>query len=31
LIAQAQAEMEKLEEDLKTFADGGTPLGFIFG
>jgi hypothetical protein len=31
LIQQAQAEMEKLEEDLKTFADGGTPLGFIFG
>ena len=31
LIAQAQAEMEKLEEDLKTFAEGGTPLGFIFG
>jgi hypothetical protein len=31
LISQAQAEMEKLEEDLKTFADGGTPLGFIFG
>ena len=31
LIAQAQAEMEKLEEDLKTYADGGTPLGFIFG
>lgn len=31
LIAQSQAELEKLEEDLKTFADGGTPLGFIFG
>lgn len=31
LISQAQAELEKLEEDLKTFADGGTPLGFIFG
>jgi hypothetical protein len=31
LIQQAQAEIEKLEEDLKTFADGGTPLGFIFG
>lgn len=31
LIAQAQAEMEKLEEDLKTYTDGGTPLGFIFG
>jgi hypothetical protein len=31
LIAQAQAEIEKLEEDLKTYTDGGTPLGFIFG
>jgi hypothetical protein len=31
LISQAQAELEKLDEDLKTFADGGTPLGFIFG
>lgn len=31
LIAQAQAELEKLEEDLKTYAEGGTPLGFIFG
>ena len=31
LITQGQAELEKLEEDLKTFADGGTPLGFIFG
>lgn len=31
LIQQGQAEIEKLEEDLKTFADGGTPLGFIFG
>jgi len=31
LIAQSQSEIEKLEEDLKTFADGGTPLGFIFG
>jgi hypothetical protein len=31
LITQAQAEMEKLEEDLKTYAEGGTPLGFIFG
>jgi len=31
MIAQGQAEMEKLEEDLKTYADGGTPLGFIFG
>lgn len=31
LIQQGTAEMEKLEDDLKTFADGGTPLGFIFG
>ena len=31
LIQQAQTEMEKLEEDLKTYAEGGTPLGFIFG
>lgn len=31
LIAQAQAELEKLEEEIKTYADGGTPLGFIFG
>jgi hypothetical protein len=31
LISQAQAELEKLDDDLKTFADGGTPLGFIFG
>lgn len=31
LIAQAQAEQEKLEEELKTYAEGGTPLGFIFG
>ena len=31
LIAQGQAEMEKLEEDLKTYSEGGTPLGFIFG
>ena len=31
LIAQATAEMEGLEEDLKTYVDGGTPLGFIFG
>jgi hypothetical protein len=31
LIAQGTAEMEKLEDDLKTFADGGTPLSFFFG
>ena len=31
LKAEAVAEMEKLEEDLKTYVDGGTPLGFIFG
>jgi len=31
MIAQGQAEMLALEEDLKTYVDGGTPLGFIFG
>lgn len=31
LITQAQTELEKLEEELKTYSDGGTPLGFIFG
>jgi hypothetical protein len=31
LIAQAQTELEKLDEDLKNYAEGGTPLGFIFG
>jgi len=31
LLTQAQTELEKLEEDLKTYAEGGTPLGFIFG
>ena len=31
LINQGQAEIEKLEEDLKTYTDGGTPLSFIIG
>jgi len=31
LKSEAQAELEKLEEDLKTYAEGGTPLGFIIG
>lgn len=31
LIAQGQAEIEKLDEEIKTYTDGGTPLGFIFG
>lgn len=30
LMTQAQTEIEKLEEDLKTYAEGGTPLSFIF-
>jgi len=31
LKSEAQADMEKLEEDLKTYSEGGTPLGFIIG
>lgn len=31
MIAEAQAEMEKLEEDLKTYVDNGTPLTWITG
>jgi hypothetical protein len=31
LKSEAQAELDKLEEDLKTYAEGGTPLGFIIG
>jgi hypothetical protein len=31
LINQATAEIERLEEELKTYVDGGTPLGFIIG
>jgi hypothetical protein len=31
LINQGQAEIEKLEDDLKTYVDGGTPLSFIIG
>jgi hypothetical protein len=28
---EAQAELEKLDEDLKLYIDGSTPLGFIIG
>ncbi len=31
LIAEAKEEMAKLEEDLKLYVDGGTPLSFIIG
>jgi hypothetical protein len=31
LKSEAQAEIEKLDEDLKTYVDGSTPLGFIIG
>lgn len=31
LKSEAQADMEKLEEDLKTYSEGGTPLGVIIG
>jgi hypothetical protein len=31
LIAEAKEEMAKLEEDLKNYVDGGTPLSFIIG
>lgn len=31
LIQQGQAEIEKLEDALIKYEDGGTPLGFIFG
>lgn len=31
LKQEAQAEMEKLEEDLKTYVDGGTPLTWVTG
>ena len=31
LKAEAQAEIEKLEEDLKLYVDGSDPMGFIFG
>jgi hypothetical protein len=28
---QGQAEMERLEEDINKFADGGTPHSFVIG
>ena len=31
LKTEAQAMMEKLEEDLKNYIDGGDPLSFIIG
>jgi hypothetical protein len=31
LKQEAQQEMEKLEEDLKTYVDGGTPLTWVTG
>ena len=31
MIAEAQAEMEKLEDDLKTYVDGSQPLTWITG
>lgn len=31
LKAEAQAEMDKLEEDIKTYVDGSTPLTWVIG
>ena len=31
LKGEAKAEMEKLEQELKDFVDGSTPLGFVIG
>jgi hypothetical protein len=31
LIAQSQAEIDKLDQDLINYVDGGTPISFIFG
>jgi hypothetical protein len=31
LKTEAQAEMDKLEEDLKTYVDGGMPLTWVTG
>lgn len=31
LKSEAAADMEKLEDDLKTYVDGSTPLGFVIG
>jgi hypothetical protein len=30
-MAEGQAEMEKLEEDLKNYVDGSTPLYWVTG
>jgi len=31
LITEAQAEMEKLEEELKNYVDGSQPLTWVIG
>ena len=31
LKSEAQAELEKLEQDLNLYIDGSDPLGFIIG
>ena len=31
MVQEAQAEMDKLEEDLKTYVDGSQPLTWITG
>jgi hypothetical protein len=31
LKAEAQADLDRLDEDLKLYTEGGTPLGFIIG
>ncbi len=31
LIQESQVEMEKLENDLRTYVDGSTPLSFVIG
>ena len=31
LKAEAQAEMQQLEEDLRNYVDGSDPLSFIIG
>ena len=31
MVAEAQAEMQKLEEDLKNYVDGSTPLTWVIG
>jgi hypothetical protein len=31
MVQEAQAEMEKLQEDLKLYVDGSQPLTFLMG